>query len=88
MSSEAELIKLNRDRMHPFSCPFVVTGGTGECMHCYELFPGWGDFFLDKDCRRTYYGYAGRVDRLSCPCNSLGEDYVASVVNKLITEED
>ena len=87
MTPELDLIIENRKRIYPSPCPFKhdAPGGFGECMHCYELFPGWGDLYMNHNHRRSnILSRNGEGPSLSCPCNVFGEEFVKKTVEELL----
>ena len=69
------------DNLHPCegSCPFENLNKAGyvECMHCYDLFPGWGDFALNHKSKRTESQYTEKGTYPMCPCHILGTEFVS-----------
>ena len=66
------LIQAREEYANPcMGCPFIGNHDvfSCECMHCYELFPGFGDMYL-TECFRT----------TKCPCDVFGREFVTKVV--------
>ena len=77
-----DMSKMNGEHPCNTGCPFEIEYSRGECMHCYELFPGWGDFYLDADSMRgttEFFDHNNIPWEFipACPCHTLGEEFVA-----------
>ena len=72
-----DMAKINGEHPCNMGCPFEVEYSRSECMHCYELFPGWGDFFIDEDRMRSFTVCLKWKSAPACPCHTLGEEFVA-----------
>jgi len=93
MTAEIEIIRENRKALYPESCPFenklIKNQGwqPPECMHCYNLFPGWAETYIDRAGKRSMFtkqhSFGGRHTRgvqSACPCHVLGEEAVMKII--------
>ena len=67
-------------------CPFNF-----ECMHCYELFPEWGEMFLHyadwgshQDPIRSCPANLVEISPPGCPCFVMDKEFVSKQVHLFI----
>jgi len=67
-------------------CPF---NRDETCIPCYDLFPGWGDMYLNENSIRsenqTERDYLEIWD-IHCPCNTLGAEFVSWRIQLFLTK--